>query len=62
MTKYQEDAVKLLEQVIPFFNPDYTRTVRLMTGLEPIDIPLEFVQDNSNNDKVSQNTYLYFVI
>jgi hypothetical protein len=40
MAKYQEDAVKLLEQIIPFFNPDFTSTVRLIPGLEPIDIPL----------------------
>lgn len=40
MTKYQEDAVKLLEQIIPFFNPDYTRTARIIDGLDPIDIPL----------------------
>lgn len=40
MTKYQEDATKLLEQIIPFFNPDFTSTVRLIPGLEPIDIPL----------------------
>lgn len=40
MTKYQEDATKLLEQIIPFFQPDFTQTVRLIEGLEPIDIPL----------------------
>lgn len=40
MTKYQEDATKLLEQIVPFFNPDFTSTVRLIPGLEPIDIPL----------------------
>lgn len=40
MAKYQEDAVKLLEQIIPFFNPDFTSTVRLIPGLEPIDVPL----------------------
>lgn len=40
MTKYQEDAVMLLEQIVPFFNPDYTRTVKLIDGLEPLDIPL----------------------
>jgi hypothetical protein len=40
MAKYQEDAVKLLEQILPFFNPDFTSTVRLIPGLEPIDIPL----------------------
>lgn len=40
MAKYQEDAVKLLEQIIPFFQPDFTSTVRLIDGIEPIDIPL----------------------
>jgi hypothetical protein len=40
MTKYQEDAVKIMEQILPFFNPDYTRTARIITGLEPKDIPL----------------------
>jgi len=40
MAKYNEDAVKLLEQVLPFFNPDYTSTVRMIPELEPLDIPL----------------------
>ena len=40
MSKYQEDATKLLEQIIPFFNPDFTSTIRLIPGLEPIDVPL----------------------
>lgn len=40
MANYQEDAVKLLEQIIPFFQPDFTSTVRLIDGVEPIDIPL----------------------
>ena len=40
MANYQEDAVKLLEQIIPFFQPNFTSTVRLIPGIEPIDIPL----------------------
>ena len=40
MAKYNEDAVKLLEQILPFFNPEFTSTVRLIDGLEPMDIPL----------------------
>lgn len=40
MAKYNEDAVKILEQILPFFNPEFTSTVRLIDGLEPIDIPL----------------------
>jgi hypothetical protein len=40
MAKYNEDAVKLLEQILPFFNPEFTSTVRLIPELEPLDIPL----------------------
>jgi len=40
MAKYNEDAVKLLEQILPFFNPEFTSTVRLIDGIEPIDVPL----------------------
>jgi len=40
MAKYNEDAVKVLEQILPFFNPEFTSTVRLIDGLEPMDVPL----------------------
>lgn len=40
MTKYSEDAAKIMEQIVPFFNPDFTSTVKLIDDLEPIDIPL----------------------
>tara|TARA_Y100000389_G_scaffold41400_1_gene36096 strand:+ start:8279 stop:9091 length:813 start_codon:yes stop_codon:yes gene_type:complete len=40
MAKYNEDAVKLLEQILPFFNPEFTSTVRLIDDIEPIDVPL----------------------
>ena len=40
MTKYNEDAVQLVEQIVPFFNPDLTQTARIVPGLDPLDIPL----------------------
>lgn len=40
MTKYSEDATKIVEQIIPFFKPEWTSTVKLIDGIEPIDIPL----------------------
>ena len=40
MTKYSEDGTKILEQIIPFFKPEYTTSVKLIDGLPPIDIPL----------------------
>lgn len=51
MAKYNEDAVKIVEQILPFFNPDFTSTVRLVDGLEPIDIPLVL------NSVVSEDIY-----
>jgi len=51
MAKYNEDAVKCLEQILPFFNPDHTSTVRLIDGLEPMDIPLIL------NDVASEDLY-----
>jgi len=40
MTKYAEDGVQLLEQIIPFFKPERTTTVQLIEGHESLDIPL----------------------
>jgi hypothetical protein len=40
MTKYSEDGTKILEQILPFFKPEYTSTVRLIDGLAPFDLPL----------------------
>lgn len=40
MTKYAEDGTQVLEQVVPFFKPELTTTVKLIEGMEPLDIPL----------------------
>lgn len=40
MTKYSEDGTKILEQILPFFKPEYTTSVNLIDGIPSIDIPL----------------------
>jgi hypothetical protein len=40
MTKYAEDGTKVLEQILPFFKPEYTFTAYIVDELEPLDIPL----------------------
>lgn len=40
MTKYSEDATKIVEQILPFFNPEWVTTANIISGLEPLDIPL----------------------
>ena len=40
MTKYAEDATQLMEQILPFFTPDWTVSARMVPDLDPIDIPI----------------------
>ena len=40
MTKYSEDATQIMEQIIPFFTPDWTVTAKMVPDLDPIDIPI----------------------
>jgi hypothetical protein len=49
MTKYNDDAMKLVEQILPFFNPEFTSTVRLLDDIDPIDVPL-ILNDVSSED------------
>lgn len=34
-----EDGTQIVEQILPYFNPDYTVTVDLTDGTEPMDVP-----------------------
>jgi len=41
MTKYSEDATQIMEQIIPFFTPDFTPSVKLLDDLDmTLDIPI----------------------
>lgn len=41
MTKYAEDGTKILEQILPFFKPDFTPTVKLVDDMDLYyDIPI----------------------
>ena len=40
MTKYAEDGTKILEQITPFFQPDYTFFAHILDELPAFDIPL----------------------
>lgn len=51
MAKYNEDAIQLVEQIVPFFRPDMTNTANIIPGMEPLDIPLIL------NDVTSEEIY-----
>jgi hypothetical protein len=55
MTKYSEDALKIVEQILPFFKPEWTTTVKLIDGLEPIDIPL--ILNSVTSEELYEGSY-----
>lgn len=55
MTKYSEDAVKIVEQIIPFFKPEWTTTVKLIDDLDPIDIPL--ILNGVTNEELYEGSF-----
>ena len=63
MTKYQEDATQLMEQVLPFFTPDWTVSAKMVPDLDPIDIPVVLnsitTEDLYENDFETRQTILY---
>jgi hypothetical protein len=63
MTKYSEDATKVMEQIIPFFTPDWTVTAKMVDDLDPIDIPIILnsvtTEDLYEGDYESRQTILY---
>lgn len=63
MTKYSEDATKIMEQIIPFFTPDWTVTAKMVEDLDPIDIPIVLnsvsTEDLYEGDYETRQTILY---
>jgi len=55
MTKYSEDATKIIEQIIPFFKPEWTTTVNLIPDMESIDIPL--ILNGITNEELYEGDY-----
>lgn len=55
MTKYWEDATKIVEQIVPFFKPEWTTTVKLIQDADPIDIPL--VLNGITNEDLYEGSY-----
>jgi hypothetical protein len=55
MTKYTEDVSKLIEQIIPFFNPELTNSVEIIDDIDPIDIPL--ILQGVTTEEVYEGSY-----
>lgn len=49
MTMYHEDAVQIVEQILPFFKPSYSVSAKMIEDFEPIDIPINLTSVTSDD-------------
>ena len=56
MTKYSEDATKIMEQIVPFFQPDFTVTANLIDDLDPIDVPI--ILNGVSTEEIYEGDYI----
>lgn len=64
MAKYSEDAVKIVEQILPYFKPDVTHSVKLLDEFdEYFDIPIILnsvtMEDTYENDFQTRRAIIY---
>lgn len=59
MTKGMEDCLQILEQILPYFTPEYVFTIRAINNLdEDVDIPIVFSSVSlADGDDGSQGDY-----
>lgn len=59
MTKGMEDCLQIVEQILPYFTPEYVFTIRAISGLdENVDIPIVFSSVSlTEGDDGSQGDY-----
>jgi hypothetical protein len=50
LTRNAEDGTQILEQIVPFFTPDFTVTMRVLPQMDVnIDVPIEIVSISSDD-------------
>ena len=64
MFRYNEDAVQVVEQILPFFRPEWTNTMRLVPEIgDTYDIPTVLndvsIEDNYDSDFETRRTIIY---
>lgn len=56
MVKYAEDGTKIIEQILPFFKPEFTVTANLVDGMDAlVDIPI--VLNSINVEDTYEGSY-----
>lgn len=64
IAKNTEDATRIVEQILPYFTPEWTISARLLEGFDQLtDIPLVLqsvnINDNYDNDFLIRRTLVY---
>lgn len=64
MGKSQDDVMRIVEQILPFFTPDYTMTVKMLPQLdENVDLPIVLTsvtpQDTYEGDMQSRRAIIW---
>lgn len=56
MTNYYEDGSKIIEQILPFFTPEFTPSVELISGETPYQIPV--ILNSVSNEDTYESDFL----
>ena len=64
IAKNQDDALQIFEQIVPYFQPTYTLSVKFIDGLDKsFDVPITLtsinVQDDYEGDMTSRRSLIY---
>ena len=64
IAKNQDDALQIFEQIVPYFQPTYTLSVKFVDGLDKsFDVPITLtsinVQDDYEGDMTSRRSLIY---
>lgn len=64
MFAFQEDAVQCVEQILPFFRPEWTNSVKLISGMDTVyDVPTVLegmsIEDTYDTDFQSRRAIIY---
>ena len=57
MAKYSEDAVKILEQILPFFKPEWVSSVKLLEDFPDLIIDIPIILNSISNEEVYEGTF-----
>ena len=63
LAKNQDDALQILEQIIPMFKPSYTLSVKFVEGMPSVDVPITLqsvsLMDDYEGDYTTRRVLMY---